>query len=153
CRDGGSDVEVGAQEDLVDLEHVGAGEHLLRRTALVRLGESGALRPGDEVIEAMPPCLHLVEALRLRIIEPLAGLVIELDGSRSVHLVAHEARSLVDEVRTPLEAILEVDLVSLGNWNAIRDDDHARGSSTVASRMDTGTRTEDEVQIDASNSV
>ena len=39
-------------------------------------------------------------------------------------LVAHEPGRAVDQVDASLEAILEVDLVSFGDGDAIGDDDH-----------------------------
>jgi hypothetical protein len=42
-----------------------------------------------------------------------------------MHLVADEARALVDQVDALAEAVLEVDLVALGHGDAIGDDDHA----------------------------
>jgi hypothetical protein len=43
-----------------------------------------------------------------------------------VYFVANEAWCSVDEVCSPLEAVLEIDLVTFGNGNAICDDDHGR---------------------------
>ena len=36
-----------------------------------------------------------------------------------MHFVANEARSLIDEMSSMTESILEVDFVSFGNWNPI----------------------------------
>src|SRR2546426_5045219 len=84
-------VQVRAGEHLVHLEDVRPAEHLARRAARVGLGEVLALGPGDEVLEAPPPGLHLVVALPLGVLRPGAALVVELHRARAVHLVADEA--------------------------------------------------------------
>src|SRR5207302_6401690 len=91
-----------------------------------RLGEDGALRPGDEDGEAAPPGFHLVVALGIRVLHPRAALVLELHRARAVDLVPDEARVAIDQVDAPLEAVLEVDLVPSGDGDAVGDDDHAR---------------------------
>src|SRR5262249_56208640 len=67
----------------------------------------------------------LVVTLALRVIHPPAALVVEAHGARSVHLVAYESRMTIDQVDAPAKAVLEVDLVSSSDGNAIGDDDHA----------------------------
>src|SRR2546425_9209329 len=84
-------VQVRAGEDLVHLEDVRAAEHLARRAARVGFGEVLALGPGDEVVEAPPPGLHLVVALPVRILRPAAALVVQLHRPWAMHLVADEA--------------------------------------------------------------
>ena len=49
--------------------------------------------------------------------------MIEFLGRRSLYLVANEARRAVHEVRAPAEPVLEVDLLALGDGQAVRDDD------------------------------
>src|SRR4029077_20552411 len=77
-----------------------------------------------EVLEAAPPGLDLVVPLHVRVVRPGAVLVVELHGARPMHLVAHEAGMTIDQVHAAPEAILEVDLVSACDGNAIGDDDH-----------------------------
>src|SRR5438093_11006403 len=117
-------VQVRAGEDVVHLEDVRAAEHLARRAARVGLGEVLALGPGDEVLEAPPPGLHLVVALPLRVVRPGAALVVELHRARAVHLVADEAGMAVHEMDAPSEAVLEVDLMAPGDGDAVGHDDH-----------------------------
>jgi hypothetical protein len=50
--------------------------------------------------------------------------VVEAHRARAVHLVADEARVAVDQVNSLAKAILEIDLVTAGDRNAIRDDNH-----------------------------
>src|SRR5437867_12947726 len=102
-------VQVRAGEHLVHLEDVRAAEHLARRAARVGLGEVLALGPGDEVLEGPPPGLHLVVALRVRVVRPAAALVVEPHRPRGVHLVADEPGMAVDEMDTPREEVLEAD--------------------------------------------
>src|SRR5690606_22395331 len=118
--------EIGARHDLMDLEDVGSSEHLLGGPVAVGLREGGALRPGDEVLEAAPPGLHLVVSFLARVLDPRARLVVELHGAGAMHLVADEARGAIDQVSALAKALLEVDLVSSSDGNAIRDDDHGR---------------------------
>src|SRR5262245_39228287 len=118
------DGEIGAGQDLVHLEHVGPSEHLRRRPVLVSLGEVRTARPRHEIVEAAPPGLDLVVALAVRIVGPRTSLVIELHRPGSMHLVAHEPGMPIDEVHSAPEAILEVDLVSACDGDAVRDDDH-----------------------------
>jgi len=98
----------------------------------MRLGEVGALRPGDEVVEGPPPGLHLVVRLRVRVIDPGAALVLELHRARAVHLVADEARVAVHEMDTTLEAVLEVDLMAPGDGDAVGHDDHGASITTIS---------------------
>src|SRR2546425_950348 len=121
-------VQVRAAEHLVHLEDVRAAEHLARRAARVGFGEVLALGPGDEVLEGPPPGLHLVVALRVRVLRPGAALVLELHRPRAVHLVADEPGMAVDEVDAPLEAVLEVDLMAAGDGTGASKRSLARGT-------------------------
>jgi hypothetical protein len=51
--------------------------------------------------------------------------MVELHRSRAVHLIANEARSLVDEVNTFSKSIFEIDFVAFSDRNSVGDDDHA----------------------------
>ncbi len=118
-------VLVGAQKHLVDAPFVGACEHLLGRTILVRFGESRTPDPGGKVFEGPPPGLDLIVALGVGIIAPRAAVVVEAHGSGAVDLVAHEARGLINQVRAVSETVLEVDFVTGRDRNAIGDDNPA----------------------------
>jgi hypothetical protein len=116
--------EVGAEKQLVHLQLAGAGEHFFGGCIPVGLGERGALGPGHKVFERAPPSLDLVVTLRIGVLDPGPGLVIEAHGSRPVHLVADETGRPVDQVHPVLEPIFEVDLVPRGHGDAVGDDDH-----------------------------
>src|SRR5690606_2387338 len=116
--------EVGGQEHLVDLQHVGTTKHLLRCAVLVGLGERRALGPSLEVLKATPPGLHLVVTLALGVGHEATLLVVELHRARAVHFIAHEAWRLIDEVHALAEAIFKVCFVAFGDGDAVRDDDH-----------------------------
>src|SRR5207253_1134259 len=128
-----ADVEIRAGEDLVHLEDVRPAEHLARWPVRMRLGEVGALRPGDEVGEAAPPGFHLVVALGIRVLHPRAALMLELHRARAVDLVPDEARVAIDQVDAPLEAVLEVDLVPSGDGDADRKSTRLNSSHVAIS--------------------
>src|SRR5260370_25847300 len=115
-RDGpGLARNVHALDDLVRLEHVGAGEQLLGRPVPVRLAELLALRPRLEVGLRVPPGHDHVR--------------VALD--RAQELEAAAAAPLLDEAGAPLEARLERRLVALRDRDPVRDDDHLSNSSAI----------------------
>src|SRR5690606_15690481 len=106
------------------LEHVWPPKHLFGWTIAVRLGKRVAFRPCLEVGETPPPRLHLVVTLHARVGNEAAPLVIELDWSRTMHFVTYETWSLIYQVPAVGKTLFKVRVVTLGNWNSVRDHDH-----------------------------
>src|SRR5205823_6628656 len=107
--------DVDALDDLVHLEHVGAGEQLLGRPVPVRLAELLALRPRLEVGLRVPPRHDHV------------GVAPE--GTQELEAAA--AAALLDEAGAPAEAVLEDGLLALRDGDPVRDDDHFSSSSAI----------------------
>ena len=116
-----------AQDHLVDLEHAGAGEHLRRWPVAMGNAERLTIGPVPEGLLAFPIRLHQVIAL-LRLLFPLARLVVETALHRAQYLVLNEPWRAVDEMRAVAEAIFKFGFVSWGNGNAVSHDEHDRSS-------------------------
>ena len=83
---------------------------------------------GEHYVTPSPNTKHQQILLNLTL---RLGNWLERHRTGAVDFVAHEPRSAVDQVDTTLEAVLEVDLVTFADRDAIGDDDHG---STLAPR-------------------
>src|SRR5713226_8636149 len=111
-----------AQNDLMDLQYVGAGEHLRRRAIAVRDTERLAIGPIPEVLFALPVRLHQIIPL-LSLVLPLAGLVVEAALHGAQHLVFDKTGRAVDEMGAMAEAVFKFGFVVWSNGDTVRDDE------------------------------
>ena len=111
------------QNNLMDLQHAGTGEHLCRRAIAMSNTKRLAVGPVPEVLLTLPVCLHQIIPL-FRLLFPLAGLVAKTALHGAQHLVFNEPRRTIDEMGTMTEAIFEFGLMAWRNGDAISDDEY-----------------------------
>lgn len=90
----------------------------------MRFRERIAPRPGNEVVNRLPPGFHFVESFGGGIVHKLSGLVIKTIRPWPMYFVADKAARFVHQVDSVPKAIFKVYFVAAGDRNSIGDDNH-----------------------------
>src|SRR5262245_59878432 len=111
------------QNDFMDLQHAGTGEHLRRRAVAMSNTKGLAIGPVPEVLLTLPIRLYQIIPL-FRFLFPLTSLMTKVTLYGAQHLVFNESRRTIDEMGAMAEAVFEFGLTAWRNRNAISDDEH-----------------------------